>query len=208
MTRWIIEKSKGFTKTGLVRISESVRAYAYLVLSSQASARSSILGNDSSSLTAQRVFMNNFDDIVNRRVNIQEDIKRYQDTLNYASSKVDYSVGEGLYMLPSDMNLNIKSGVRGYNNKILIADNLRLGVNKTINVTLEHHISHKRTPPTTSTKKVVPTKKVTTTSTSKHMESHHKEHSKVSETKTSHEDEKIALILAITTGFTIWYLFR
>ena len=35
MTRWIIEASVGFTDVGLLRISESVRAYAYLILSSQ-----------------------------------------------------------------------------------------------------------------------------------------------------------------------------
>ena len=33
MTRWIIEKSVGFIDIGLLRISESVRAYAYLILS-------------------------------------------------------------------------------------------------------------------------------------------------------------------------------
>ena len=38
MTRWIIETSVGFTHVGLLRISESVRAYAYLILSSLASA--------------------------------------------------------------------------------------------------------------------------------------------------------------------------
>ena len=56
MTRWILEKSLGFTDIGLLRISESVRAYAYLILSSQASARSSIVGNMASSLTAQSAF--------------------------------------------------------------------------------------------------------------------------------------------------------
>ena len=40
MTQWILEKSMGFTDMGLLKISESVRAYAYLILSSQASARS------------------------------------------------------------------------------------------------------------------------------------------------------------------------
>ena len=89
MTRWIIEKSQGFTDIGLLRISESVRAYAFLFLSSQASARSSIVGNTASTLTAQSAFLNNFENVVNRRVNIQEDIKHYQDTLSYASSKVD-----------------------------------------------------------------------------------------------------------------------
>ena len=110
ITRWIIETSVGFTDVGLLRISESVRANAYLILSSQASARSSIVGNTASALTAQSSFLNNFEDIVNRRVNIQEDIKRYQDTLSYASSKADYSMGQNIYMLPSDMKLKIRSG--------------------------------------------------------------------------------------------------
>ena len=122
MTWWIIEKLVGFTDVGLLRISESVRAYAYLILSSQASARSGIVGNTASALTAQSAFLNNFENIVNRRLNIREDIKRYQDTLSYASSKVDYSVGERLYMLPSDMNLKIRLGTVGYNKKILVSD--------------------------------------------------------------------------------------
>ena len=56
MTWWIIEKSVGFTDVGLLRISESIKAYAFLILSSQASARSSIIGNLASSLTAQSAF--------------------------------------------------------------------------------------------------------------------------------------------------------
>ena len=103
MTRWRIETSVSFTDVGLSKISESVRAYAYLISSSQASARSGIVGNTASALTAQSAFLNNFEDIVNRRVDIREDIKHYQDTLSYASSKVNYSMGEHLYMLPSDM---------------------------------------------------------------------------------------------------------
>ena len=98
MTWWITEKSVGFTDVGLLRISESVRAYAYLILSFQASARSSIFGNTACSLTAQSAFLNNFEDIVNRRANIQEDIKRYQDTLCYASNKVDYSIGQNIFI--------------------------------------------------------------------------------------------------------------
>ena len=94
MTQWIIEKSVGFTDVGLLRISGSVRAYAYLILSFQASARSGIVGNTASALTAQSAFLNIFEDIVNQKVDVREDIKRYQNTLSYASSKVDYSVGK------------------------------------------------------------------------------------------------------------------
>ena len=56
MTWWVMETSVGFTDVGLLKISESVRAYAYLILSSQASARSGIVGNTASVLTAQLAF--------------------------------------------------------------------------------------------------------------------------------------------------------
>ena len=139
MFRWTIQTSNGFTDIGLVKISESIRAYAYLILTSQASARSNIVGTNASALTAQQIYLNNLENIVNRRVDLQEDLKRYQDTLNYASSKVDYSVGEGLYMLPSDMNLRIKRGVVGYNNEILISTGLVLGKNGGVNKPEKEH---------------------------------------------------------------------
>ena len=65
MTQWSIEKSDGFTDVGLYKILESIRAYAYLILSSQASARSGIVANTVSVLTAQSAFLNNFENVVN-----------------------------------------------------------------------------------------------------------------------------------------------
>ena len=65
MTWWIIEGSVGFTDVGLLKISECIRAYAYLILSSQVSARSGIVGNTVSALTAQSAFLGNFENIVN-----------------------------------------------------------------------------------------------------------------------------------------------
>ena len=70
MTQWIIEKSVGFTDVGLLKISESVRAYAYLIFSSQASARSGIVGNTASTFTAQLAFLNNIENFVNCRLDI------------------------------------------------------------------------------------------------------------------------------------------
>ena len=137
MTWWILETSDGFTEVvGLLKILQSVRAYACLILSSQASARSSTDENSVSTLTAQSAFLNNFENVVNRRVDIREDIKRYQDTLSYTSSKVDYNVGESIHMLPSNMNLKIRSGTAGYNNKILISnEKFILGKNEKVNGT-------------------------------------------------------------------------
>ena len=194
MTRWIIEKSVGFTDVGLYRISESVRAYAYLILSSQASARSGIVGNTESALTAQSAFLNNVENVVNRRVNIQEDIKRYQDTLSYASSKVDYSVGENIYMLPSDMNLNVRSGTVGYNNKILVSDGkFSMGKNDKVN-SLE-------TPTIKSHTQTVVTHRDSEKTAVTHRDLEQK-------TTTTLEEEKIAIILSLTGIFTTWYLFQ
>ena len=191
MTRWIIEKSVGFTDVGLLRISESIRAYAYLILSSQASARSSIIGNLASSLTAQSAFLNNFENVVNRKVDIQEDVKRYQDTLSYASSKVDYSIGENIYMLPSDLELRIRSGTVRYNNKILVSDgNFSLGKNDEVNLTVPAIKSH-------NTNSIEPT-----------TITYPPAISQKNQKPITHSDEKIALVLTLAGGFAIWNTFR
>ena len=57
LTRWIITQSKGFTRKGIEQISRSVRAYVYLVLTSQVQARSSIVGNSAPAVDAQKVFL-------------------------------------------------------------------------------------------------------------------------------------------------------
>ena len=43
-SRWIIKKSDGITRPGIEKLSESVRDYAYLILTSQTSMRSQIIG--------------------------------------------------------------------------------------------------------------------------------------------------------------------
>ena len=136
MTRWTIEKLEGFTNVWLYRISESVIFWSIRIFNTEFTGLCEIQYNreSASALTTQQAFLNNFENIVNCRVDIRKDIKRYQDTLSYASSKVDYSVGENIFMLPSDMNLNIKTGTVGYNNKILVSDvKFILGKNDKVN---------------------------------------------------------------------------
>ena len=201
----------GFTDIGLLRISESIRAYAFLILSSQASARSSIVGNTASALTAQSVFLNNFEDIVNHRVNIQEDIKHYQDTLSYASSKVDYSIGESIYMIPSDMNLKVGSRTVRYSNKILVSDGkFILGKNEKVNsvpVMKSHKTDSLETPAIKNHK--TNSIKPTTITTSQGLTHTPAISQKYQEPKTiTHNEEKIALVLALAGGFAIWNIFR
>ena len=206
MTWWIIETSVGFTDVGLLRILESVRAYAFLILSSQASARSSIVENTASALTAQSAFLNNFENVVNHRMDIREDIKRYQDTLSYASSKVDYSVGESICMILSDMNLKVRSGTVGYNTKMLVSDGkFSLGKNDEVNLAVPAIISHKayslETPAIKNHK--------TSSLEAPAIESHSNSSQGLTHAPAiSHEDEKAAFILFIVGGFTVWFLFR
>ena len=56
-SRWIIEKSDGIIRPGIEKLSESVRDYAYLILTSQNSTRSQIVGSGASEFDAQRVFV-------------------------------------------------------------------------------------------------------------------------------------------------------
>ena len=54
--------------------------------------------------------------------------------MQYARSKVDYVIGEFIYMLPSGMNLRI-GNIRNYNNKILISSpSFNIGTNLKVNL--------------------------------------------------------------------------
>ena len=102
------------------------------IVGAQSQARSSILGTGKA-FDAQKQFLANVEDVINSEVDLPSSIERYQSTLQYARSKVDFVVGLGLYMIPSDMDLYIGT-INGYNNLITIAsDDLQLGHNDTIN---------------------------------------------------------------------------
>ena len=141
--------------------------------------------------------MNNFEDIVNRRVDIREDIKCYQDTLSYALSKVDYHVGEHVYMLPSNMTLKIKTGTVGYNNKILVSDGkFIVGKNENVNLAVPVIKNHE-------TNSIEPTT-ITTTQGLTHTPAISQKNQK----PITHNEEKIAFVLLMAGGFAIRNMFR
>ena len=65
--------------------------------------------------------MNSFEELLKSDYSTAADIARYQGVLEHTMSKVDFSVGGGVYMLPSNMNLNINK-TQGFNNNILISE--------------------------------------------------------------------------------------
>ena len=106
-------------------------------------------------------------------------------------------MGENIYMLPSDMNLNIRPGPVRYNNKILVSDEkFSLGKNEKVNsLVLE---------PVISTPKMK-SHKYSKTNPLGLAHSPNISHKKQEPT---HNEEKIALALALASGFAIWNMFR
>ena len=184
VTRWILKTSKGFTCVGLTMISKSVRSYVYLLLTSQLQTRSKIVGETANALDAQNIYTNSFEKLLKSDYSIADDIARYQGVLEHAMSKVDFSVGGGIYMLPSNMNLNINK-TQGFNNKILISESsYKLGLNNRVNAKQKTAITPKQ-------KTSIKTKKL-------------RLHEKIS--VQNHSDEKIALLLLMTgTALAIYY---
>ena len=227
-SRWIIEKSEGLTTLGIQKLSEPVRDYAYLILTAQASARAQIIGHEARNLDAQRVFLNNFENIINRRVDISEDIQRFQKTLQYARSKVDYAVAEYVYLLPSDMNLRIGK-IGRYNNKISIASpNFKIGTNLKINLLSSENQrlnddgqrANIKVEPEVKSKEV-DNRRLMVKSEPKVITKPNKEHkqdvkpnikfnreSKPDTNEITYEEEKVALVLGITSVFTVWWMFK
>ena len=160
-------------------ISKSVRAYVYLLLTSQVQARSKIVGKTTNALDAQNIYMSSFEELLKSDYSIADDIARYQGVLEHAMSKVDFSVGAGIYMLPSNMNLNINK-TQGFNSNILIAESsYKLGLNNRVNAMAKQKTA-------TKTKKL-------------------RAHEKIS--VQNHHDEKIALSLLMTGTVLVIYYF-
>ena len=226
-SRWIIEKSDGLTTLGLQKISETVRDYAYLILTSQTSTRGQIIGHEARNLDAQRVFLNTFEDVVARRVSIPEDIQRFQKTLQYARSKVDYVVAEYVYMLPSDMNLKIGGNIRGYNNKILVSSpSFNIGTNLKVNlddddtkVAKTDKLDVKHKPDIKPNKEHKQDVKPVIKPNKEHKQDVKpnrpdiKQNIEISRSKPdtneiTYEEEKVALILGTTAVFTVLWMFK
>ena len=152
LTQWIITQSKGFTKKGIGKVSKSVRAYVYSVsvFTSQFQAILSIVGNSASAVDAQQVFRRKFHVLINEKYSISVYIVKNQSVLEHALSKVDFSVGTGIYTVPGNLNLNIKKTVE-YNNEILISNtDMKTGSNRNKNKAEVYHKKSTKTQPQSS----------------------------------------------------------
>ena len=131
-TTFVDDKSEGFTQAGVERLNDSIRTYVWAILGAQAQTRSNIL-KTGTGFDAQKQFLANIEDAIASPVDIPSSIARYQKTLQYASTPLDFLFGIGLYLSPSDMALH-PGNVQGYNNEIQIAgSDAAIGHNPGIN---------------------------------------------------------------------------
>ena len=134
--------------------------------------------------------------------------------MQYARSKVDYVIGEFICMLPSDMNLRIRK-VKNYNNKILISSpSFKIGTNLRINLD-----GKKNEPDVKTNEEHKQDVKPDIEPNKEHKQDvkpyikFNKQGVKMMKTepdtnKITYEEEKVALVLGITSIFTIWWMFK
>ena len=198
-----------------------------MILTSQTSTRGPIIGHEARNLDAQCTFLNTFENIANRRVNIPEDIRRFQKTLQYARSKVDYVISEFIYMLPSNMTLRIGK-VKDYNIKILISSpSFKIGTNLKINLDGEQaklkdkpdvkskDVEMVKTEPDVKPKVIgkpnIEPNKEHKQDVKPNIKFNRESNQDVKEPDTNeitYEEEKVALILGTKAVFTVWWMFK
>ena len=76
------------------------------------------------------MFAKELEDFVKRDMLLHEDIKRYEAVLSNARSSVDFSIGKGIYMLPSDLRLKVVSEKHSFNDKLKVSQQTTPGVVK------------------------------------------------------------------------------
>ena len=122
---------------------------------------------------------------------------------------MDYAIGEFIYMLPSDMNLRI-GNVRNYNNKILISSpSFKIGTNVKINLDGE-----KDKPDVKPKGEGIVKPKPDVKPNKEHKQDvkpnikFEQDVKKPDTNEITYEEEKVALVLGITSVFTVWWMFK
>ena len=75
-TKFVLDRSEGFTQPGVVRINDSISAYVWAILGAQAQTRTGILGAGTS-FDAQKQFLANPEDAISSPVDLPSAIARY-----------------------------------------------------------------------------------------------------------------------------------
>ena len=124
----MLRESYGLTMAGKGRLNRSIEAFVYCVLGAQVNMRSSITGQSGSAQEVKQELINLFEKAI-----IEEELsvsaQRYQTAIQSSRAKLDFALAPGLWLLPSDLEINLTRKV-GYNNFLRKAtEHMKLGVN-------------------------------------------------------------------------------
>ena len=125
---FMLRESYGLTMAGKGRLNRSIEAFAYCVLGAQVNMRSSITGQSGSAQEVKQEIINLFEKAI-----IEEELsvsaQRYQTAIQSSRAKLEFALAPGLWLLPSDLEINLTRKV-GYNNFLQKATSkMKLGVN-------------------------------------------------------------------------------
>ena len=208
---FMLDQTQGFTHAGVERLNDSIRTYVWAILGAQDEERTPILGSGTA-FTAQKRFLTNVEAAITQPR--ETPVTKYQSVLQYARGKLDFVLGEQLYMCPSDMMLaTLAERIAGYNNEILVATkDMSPGQNNNLNSTKLPPTpiittSHDRPsiPGSSVSEKestVVPSNTSSTTMTTRIDTGHHAKHD------AKHEDTKTLLTVAAIVAGVVYYLAR
>ena len=90
-TAFVLDKSKDFTQAGVERLNDPIRTYVWAILGAKAQTRSNIL-KTGTGFDAQKKFLADTEDAIASPVDIPYSISRYQKTLQYAPTPLDFGV--------------------------------------------------------------------------------------------------------------------
>ena len=187
---FMLRESYGLTMAGKGRLNRSIEAFVYCVLGAQVNMRSSITGQSGSAQEVKQEIINLFEKAI-----IEEELsvsaQRYQTAIQSSRAKLDFALAPGLWLLPSDLEINLTRKV-GYNNFLRKAtEDMKLGVNNVNSIILSKVKANEDKPTITIPTKVI---KVKTTND---------EQKKILET----HNDNLATIAVVVGGLT-WWVFR
>ena len=84
-------------------------------------------------MDAQQVFKDMFKSLMNEDYSVSVDIDRYHSVSEHAISKVDFSVGTGIYILSSNLNLSMRKVARHNTKTSISSTDMKIGSNGKMN---------------------------------------------------------------------------
>ena len=202
---FMLRESYGLTMAGKGRLNRSIEAFFYCVLGAQVNMRSSITGQSGSAQEVKQEFINLFEKAI-----IEEELsvsaQRYQIAIQSSRAKLDFALAPGLWLLPSDLEINL-TRKDGYNNFLQKAtEDMKLGVNNVNLLTATSSSLPAGDIPTSGSLPAGDTTPSPTTPTKDQIKRKTDQKPSTSTTAEAHQDT-LATIAIIAAGFG-WWAFR